>query len=379
MKLQIFAGLSLLVSSFMAMGQDNDTKLILCKDCSYSESKKLAKKYAPPSQCYNSNPNGSMTSGAQTCHSSSRKVIIADVNGNNHHAFTVRHYNQGTAWLELAIESARLNTTDYEVIRRVNITADNLGKLASELENELKGVPLTGRDLFTFSSQHQGFSSDSQNAGSCPAYISDAFDAVYGGKATTRFSEAANKKINRENKVLGKAFMVKSMNSEGFSVEVSGVNYSGSWKNVVRVFNTEIDWERRNPDVPASDIPDYKVVYGLTWNDRWGAIEVDVNPLLTTLGGVSLSDYGKEGKILNLDPCVEKEFDKYLRNEKHSINTSPGGGVVAPGGSPGTGGGYPWPGGGGGDGWDSQQCEKHYYWKDGTLAFMTVVPCQSNN
>ena len=119
---------------------------------------------------------------------------------------------------------------------------------------------------------------------------------------------------------------------------------------------------------------DYKVVYGLTWNDRWGAIEVDVNPLLTILGGVSLSDYGKEGKILNLDPCVEKEFDKYLRNEKHSINTSPGGGV-APGGSPGTGGGYPWPGGGGGDGWDNQQCEKHYYWKDGTLAFTVLVPC----
>ncbi|MFY8300136.1 hypothetical protein AAEU28_15315 [Pseudoalteromonas sp. SS15] len=353
MKLQIFAGLSLLVFCFMAMGQDNDTKLIMCKDCSYSESKKLAKKYAPSSQCFKSNPSGSMTSGTQTCHSSPRKVIIADAKGNNHHAFTVRHYNQGTAWLELAIERARLNTTDYEAIRRVNITANNLEKLASELENELKGVPLTGRDFVIHSSQPQGFRSDSQNAGSCPAYISDAFDAVYDGKATTRFSEAVNKKINRESKAPSKAFMVKSMNGDGFSVEVSGVSYSGSWKDVVRVFNTEIDWERRNPDVPASDIPDYKVVYGLTWNDRWGVIEVDVNPLLTVLGGVSLSGYGKAGRLQGLDPCVEREFDKYLRNEvTHSNNTSSGG-----------------------DAWDNQQCEKHYYWKDGTLAFTVLVPC----
>ncbi|TLX49012.1 hypothetical protein C1E24_00450 [Pseudoalteromonas phenolica] len=375
MKLQIFAGLSLLVSSFMAIGQDNDTKLIMCKDCSYSESKKLAKKYAPSFQCYNNNPNGPMTPDTQACYSSPRKVIIADANGNNHHAFTVRHYNQGTAWLELAIESARLNTTDYEAIRRVNVTADNLEKLASELENELKGVPLTSKDFVIFSSHPQYFSSYSQNTGSCPAYISDAFDAVYDGKTATRLSEAVNKKINRESKDPGKAFMVKRMNSEGFSVEVTGVSYSGSWKDVVRVFNTEIDLQQRDSDVPVSDLPGYKVVYGLTWNDRWGAIEVDINPILTVLGGVSLSNYGKAGKIHNLDPCVEKEFDKYLRNEvTNSNNTSPGGGI-APGGGPGAGGGNPWPGGGGGDGWDNQQCEKHYYWKDGTLAFTVLVPC----
>ena len=362
--------LSTLMLSTFSQASDNEIRLIMCKDCTYDEAVKLARKEGPVEVCTDAPALEVKTK--ERCHSTPRKVIVADVTGNEHLAFNVLHYNPEQR-SELAVERVSLTSVDKEAIRRVKVTANNLEKLTSALQQELDSNPAFAQPKQYRYSPSQSASYLARSSDNCPAYIAEAFDAMYNGKKLSSFGHAANEKAKRDFKNPSQFFMTKEMTSEAFSLQLWGASYGGTWKNVSRKFNNTAfsGTGRNNSDVPGSDTG-FEVVYTLSWNQEWEAIEVKLNPILTRVDGWNLSQL-QQRPVRDLDPCVAKQFRNYFTAK---VTKGPsGGGPVGSGipiGNPGT-----TTPGSGGDGWDNQACEITYYDMFAKPFFVQEVPCNS--
>jgi hypothetical protein len=366
--------LSTLMLSTFSQASDNEIRLIMCKDCTYDEAVQLARKEGPVEVCTSTSAPGVIDFDTSVrCSSTPRKVIVADVTGNEHLAFNVLHYNPAQ-FSELAVERVSLTSVDKEAIRRVKVTANNLEKLSESLQQELDSNP-----AFAQPKQYRSFPSQSasylaRSSDNCPAYIAEAFDAMYSAQKLGAFQVAANEKAERDFKNPRQFFMTKEMTSESFSLWLWGASYGGTWKNVSRKFHNTVfsGTGPNNSDVPSFDTG-FEVVYTLSWNEANSGLDVRVNDTRTKIDGIPLNLF-KNRKIRDLNPCVAKQFRKQFTTK---VTKGPsGGGPVDSGipiGNPGT----TTPGSGGGDGWDNQACEITYYDMFAKPYFVEEVPCNS--
>ncbi|TMO53147.1 hypothetical protein [Pseudoalteromonas phenolica] len=304
---------ALLLSTFMlstvSQASDNEIRLIMCKDCTYDEAVQLARKEGPVEVCTDTPTLEVKTK--ERCHSTPRKVIVADVTGNEHLAFNVLHYNPEQR-SELAVERMSLTSVDKEAIRRVKETANNLEKFSESLQQELDSNPAFAQPKQYRHHSAQSASNLARASDNCPAYIAEAFDSIYNGKKISAFASAVNEKAKRDFKNPSQFFMSKEMTSAPFSLELWGGAYGGTWKNVSRKFNNTAfsGTGPNNSDVPSSDTG-FEVVYTLNWNKDNGFLDVKVNDSRTKVAGLYLKELrGK--KVRNLDPCVSKQFRKYF-------------------------------------------------------------------
>jgi hypothetical protein len=347
--------LSTLMLSTVSQASDNEIRLIMCKDCTYDEAVQLARKEGPVEVCTGTPELEVKTK--ERCHSTPRKVIVADVTGNEHLAFNVLHYNPEQR-LELAVERVSLTSVDKEAIRRVKETANNLEKFSESLQQELDSNPAFAQPKQYRHHSAQSASNLARASDNCPAYIAEAFDSIYNGKKISAFASAVNEKAKRDFKNPSQFFMSKEMTSAPFSLELWGGTYGGTWKNVSRKFNNTVfsGTGPNNSDVPSSDTA-FEVVYRLSWDEKKGGVKVDLNPLLTRVDGMFLNLL-KNSKVRDLNPCVSKQFRKHIPSK---VTKGPSGNGPVDSGIP----------------IGNPACEITYYDMFAKPYFVEVVPCNS--
>lgn len=321
----------LLMFANIAEANDNNVTLFMCEGCNYDEAYQLAKDNPPLTQCYSSDPNEIITIDNQVCYTTPKKVIVADLLGKEHFAFMVRHHNQGSSklYLNKYAESISLNTNDKTAILRLKTTFKNFSTFLKEMQTEISASPLKV-------SQYTSLNMTSPNtADSCPPHITDAVKAVLEGRTASQLQNRLNNKAKTDFKYPERFFLAKEFSSEGFSIGVGGILYQGTWEKVSKNFNTRVRFTQ-NQEAPLTGTSQYDVVFSVKWIKEFGALSVSVTPYLTYLDGITLNQL-KTTSINTVDQCLQDALDQTLPS-----NTSP-------------------PSSGGGDGWDNQVCEKHYY------------------
>lgn len=327
----------LFVFTNAAKATDKNVTLFMCEGCDYTESYQLAKSKPPLTQCYPSNPNEMITIDNQVCYSQPKKVIIADLSGNDHFAFMVGHHNQGAniTYFDRYAEPTSLTNNDKTAISQLKTTDKNFSKFLKEMQAELNVSPLQVSQYTSLNMAR------SNTANSCPSYILDAVKAVFEGRTASQLQNKLNNKAKADFKYPERFFLAKEFSGEGFSLGVGGISYQGTWKKVSKNFNTSVAFNQ-NPDVPTESTGQYDVVFSIKWIKEYGALSVSVNPYLTNLDGIALNQLKTTSSNI-VNGCLQDALDQTLPS-----NTSP----------PSSGGGGSLPGGGG---WDNQLCEKHYY------------------
>lgn len=313
----------LLVFTNAAEATNNNVTLLMCDSCDYSESYQLAKNNPPPTQC-GPPQNEIMAIDNQQCYSIAKKIIIADISSNNHFAFMVGHHNQGVnlTYFDRYAEPTSLTNNDKTAISQLKTTDNNFSKFIKEINEELSISPLQIGQRYSLDIAREN------TANNCPSFIKDAVEAAFAGRTSSQLQYRLNKKAEADFKYPERFFLAEEFSGEGFSLDVGGISYQGSWKKISKNFNYLHDFNP-NSDVPTGSNGQYDVVFSVKWIKEYGALRVSVSSDLTYLDGISLSRF-KNTSDNTVSQCLQDALDRSLPS-----NTSP----------PSSGGGF-----GGGDG-----------------------------
>lgn len=354
--------------------EENEIVLHMCENCSYSEAKYYANQEIPVMRCEAANPNQIMTIENQACFADEKKIIIADTSSNNHFAFLVGYYNQGSPayYLETYTSDTSLSSNDLIAINKIKLAEKSFSKFILEAQQEIKQQPVSSQTYFNAHSYNdtKSYSNTASSEENCPSYVKSAVDAIWGADTATNLSTKLTAKAYADFGVNpGSFFETDQMDSLGFSIFVAGFSYQGSWKKVAKNFTSKVD-------LRAPSSAKYNVLFNIRWNKTDEAIDVSINQTRTILEGKSLSSLKNAGSV-NISPCLESALDGRLVSNSVPAGGSGGsGGIGGDDSSGGSNGSTPIFGGGGsGDGWENQLCDKHYYDATGKKIATARVSC----
>lgn len=351
--------LALLSVSGKAFSQD--FKARICKDCNYSEAKKIAKKLTPELVCQRIG----MHPDEQQCYSTTNKVLVVNQSTREIFAFYNGHSNQGRPPYEMQNTLRDMSSYPVAADTLINDVLDayaQLDEIAAQVTADFnQGAMPYSTEKLKFSSYSSTTNTTCENTPE-----SKAMSAMLNGRNMANVQNRAQE-YARQKQLDTRSFHKTRFTGVNFGVSAGGVSIGGTWE-YIPVSRSVIQDFTQSTDVPVS-YPRNQVAYELSL-DSAGFIGIALNQTATILDDVSLAVLKQTNfSASQLSNCLTELLDK---NFPKSIS-SPGGGAsgtASGSGSAPTGwGNIPVTSGSGhtGGGGGGQTCTHHYYDRSGEL------------
>lgn len=354
--------LALLSVSGKAFSQD--FKARICKNCNYSEAKKIAKKLTPKLVCQRIG----MHPDEQQCYSTTNKVLVVNQATREIFAFYNGHSNQGRPPYEMHNTLSDMNSYPAAADTLINDVLDayaQLDEIAAQVTADFnQGVMPNSTEKLKFST----YSAVNTTCENMPE--SKAMNAMLNGRNMANVQNRAQE-YARQKQLDTRSFHKTRFTGVNFGVSAGGVSMGGTWEYIPENRLAIQDFTL-STDVPVN-YPRNQVAYELSL-DSAGSIDIALNKTETILDGVSLSVLKQTNfSVSQLSNCFTELLDK---NFPKSIS-SPGGGAS---GTPAGSGSAPvgWgniPVSSGYSGGSVETCLHHYYDRNNNIIASIAGAC----
>lgn len=342
-----------------------DFKARICKDCNYSEAKKIAKKLTPKLVCQ----RVGMHPDEQQCYSTTNKVLVVNQATREIFAFYNGHSNQGRPPYEMHNTLRDMNSYPAAADTLINDVLDayaQLDEIAAQVTADFN------QGTMPYSTETLKFSTYSAANSTCEnSPESKAMSAMLNGRNMANVQNRAQD-YARQKQLDTRSFYKTRFTGVNFGVSAGGVSVGGTWE-YIPVNRSVIQDFTLSSDVPVN-YPRNQVAYELSL-DSAGFIGITLNQTATMLDGVPLAVLKQTNfSVSQLSNCLAELLDKTFPK---SISSPGGGAVGTPAGSGSASVGWgniPVSSGYGGGG-SVETCLHHYYDRNGALFASIAGAC----
>lgn len=306
-----------------------DFKARICKDCTYSEAKEIAKKLKPELVCQQvgRNPNPVFGSEEQ-CYSTTNKVLVVNQATREIFGFYNEHSNQGTPRYNMSNTLRDMSSYPTAVDTLINDVLDTyaqLDEIAAQVTADFnQGTMPSSTEKLKFNTYS---TANTTNATCDNAPEAKAMNAMLDGRNMANVQNRAQE-YARQKQLDTRSFHKTRFTGVNFGVSAGGVSVGGTWEYIPEN-RTVIQNFTLNTDVPVN-YPRNQVAYELSL-DSAGFIGIELNKNATILDGISLGVLKQVNfSVSQISNCLAELFDKKFPK---SISSPGGGAIGTPAGS----------------------------------------------
>lgn len=303
-----------------------DFKARICKDCNYSEAKKIAKKLTPKLVCQQIGREPEPIFGSEEqCYSTTNKVLVVNQATREIFAFYNGHSNQGRPPYEMHNTLRDMNSYPAAADTLINDVLDayvQLDEVAAQITADFN------QGVMPYSTEKLKFSTYSAANTTCEnTPESKAVNAMLNGRNMANVQNRAQE-YARQKQLDTRSFHKTRFTGVNFGVSAGGVSIGGTWE-YIPVNRSVIQDFTLSTDVPVN-YQRNQVAYELSL-DSAGFIGIALNQTATILDGISLVVLKQANlAVSTISNCLAELLDK---NFAKSISSPGGGAVGTPAGS----------------------------------------------